>query len=196
MNAPILAAINLVCVLLCAGFLAYACTKAHWTRSFGLVAVALMLWNVAWLIPQAVSAFGFDSSRPLLRIWFANWLVSAFAAVLLLRMMARLPRELEDAARMDGLGAGGTFWHAIFPYAKSILVVIAIFTVMGTWTEFLRPLLGGDGGDQLVDVRGVNPQSPVGLGTLAAASFLLSVPVIGVGYFVGRPTTRTAELRA
>jgi ABC-type glycerol-3-phosphate transport system permease component len=46
-------------------------------------------------------------------------------------MMARLPRELEDAAAMDGLGAMGTFWHAIFPYAKSILVVIAIFTVMG-----------------------------------------------------------------
>jgi hypothetical protein len=80
MNAPILAAINLVCVLLCAGFLAYACTKAHWTRGFGLVAVAIVLWNVAWLVPQAVSAFAFESSLSLLRLWFANWLVSAFAA--------------------------------------------------------------------------------------------------------------------
>jgi multiple sugar transport system permease protein len=195
MNAPILAAINLVCVLLCAGLLAYACTKAHWTRSFGLVAVAVVLWNVAWLIPQAVSAFGFDSPRPLVRLWFANWLVSAFAAVLLSRMMARLPREFADVARMDGLGAMGTFSHMIFPYAKSILVVVAIFTAMGTWMEFLRPLLAGSVSDQVLSVGAeLNVQSPVGLATAGAASVLLALPVIALAYFIGRPSLAAAQL--
>jgi multiple sugar transport system permease protein len=159
MNAVILASINLLVVLLCACLLAQACARLHWRQSFGFVAVALLLWGAAWLIPQAISAFYFNDARPLFRLWFANWLVAAFAAVLLARMMARLPRAFEDAARMDGLGAFGTFRHVVFPYAKSIVVVIAVFTFMGTWMEFLRPVLGETGSDGSLLGREVDPRT-------------------------------------
>ena len=183
MNAVILASINLLVVLLCACFLAHACARMHWRQSFGLVAIALLLWGAAWLIPQAISAFYFNDARPLVRLWFANWLVAAFAAVLLVRMMARLPRAFEDAARMDGLGAFGTFRHVVFPYAKSIVVVIAVFTVMGTWMEFLRPVLGDAVGERLLLGREVDPRTGGGIGMLAALSVVSSLPVIAIAFF-------------
>ena len=189
MNAVILASINLLVVLLCASFLAHACARMHWRESFGLVAVALLLWGVAWLIPQAISAFYFNDARPLFRLWFANWLVAAFGAVLLARMMARLPRAFEDAARMDGLGAFGTFRHVVFPYAKSIIVVIAVFTVMGTWMEFLRPVLGETGTDGLLLGREVDPRTGGGMGMLAAFSVISALPVIGIAFFARGSTS-------
>jgi len=197
MNGPILAAINLAVVLLCACFLAYACTRMHWRRSFGLVAVALLFWGAAWLLPQAISAFYFHDERPLFRLWFANWLVAAFSAVLLARMMARLPRAFEDAARLDGLGAWGTFRHVIFPYAKSILVVIAVLTVMGTWMEFLRPLLAEGVNDGLLLGRELDPRTGGGMGMLAALSVISSLPVIALAFFArGASREHTTELRA
>jgi multiple sugar transport system permease protein len=183
MNAVILASINLLVVLLCACLLAQACARLHWRQSFGFVAVALLLWGAAWLIPQAISAFYFNDARPLFRLWFANWLVAAFAAVLLARMMARLPRAFEDAARMDGLGAFGTFWHVVFPYAKSIVVVIAVFTVMGTWMEFLRPVLGEAGSDGSLLGREIDPRTGAGMGILAGFSIISSLPVIAIAFF-------------
>ena len=189
MNAAILASINLLVVLLCACFLAHACARMHWRQSFGLVAVALLLWGAAWLIPQAISAFYFHDARPLFRLWFANWLVGGFAAVLLARMMGRLPRAFEDAARLDGLGAFGTFRHVVFPYAKSIIVVIAVFTVMGTWMEFLRPVLGDGTTESTLLGRDVDPRSASGIGMLAAWSVLTVLPVIAIAFFA-RGSTR------
>jgi multiple sugar transport system permease protein len=183
MNAVILASINLLVVLLCACLLAHACARMHWRQSFGLVALALLFWGAAWLIPQAISGFYFKDARPLFRLWFANWLVAAFAAVLLARMMARLPRAFEDAARMDGLGAFGTFRHVVFPYAKSIIVVIAVFTVMGTWMEFLRPVLDENVSEGLPLGREVDPRSSGGMGMLAAFSLISSLPVIAIAFF-------------
>jgi multiple sugar transport system permease protein len=197
MNAVILASINLLVVLLCACLLAHACARMHWRQSFGLVAVALLLWGAAWLVPQAISAFYFNDARLLFRLWFANWLVSAFGAVLLARMMARLPRAFEDTARMDGLGAFGTFRHVVFPYAKSIIVVTAVFTVMGTWMEFLRPVLVNGGNEAAPLGLDVNPRTGSGMGMLAAWSVLTALPVMVIAFLArGSARSEPAALRA
>jgi multiple sugar transport system permease protein len=197
MNAVILASINLLVVLLCACLLAHACARMHWRQSFGLVAVALLLWGAAWLVPQAISAFYFNDARLLFRLWFANWLVSAFGAVLLARMMARLPRAFEDAARMDGLGAFGTFRHVVFPYAKSIIVVIAVLTVMGTWMEFLRPVLGESVREGLMLGREVDPRTGGGMAMLAVFSVISTLPMIALAFFArGSSHAQAPELRA
>src|SRR5688572_12759029 len=114
MNSATLAAINLVGVVVCAGFSAHACARLHWRRNgFALVAFALLLWSLVWLVPHAFSAFVGHESRVLDRLWFGNWLTSAAGAVLLARTAIGIPRQLHDRARLDGLGALAIFRHIV-----------------------------------------------------------------------------------
>ena len=52
-----------------------------------------------------------------------------------------LPRELDEAARIDGCSTFGIFWRIALPLAKPALAVVAIFQFNATWTDFLGPLI-------------------------------------------------------
>jgi multiple sugar transport system permease protein len=68
---------------------------------------------------------------------------SAISIFLLRQFMQSLPLDLDDAARIDGAGEGGIFWHVTLPLSKPALAVVALFTFQGAWNEFLWPLLVG-----------------------------------------------------
>jgi multiple sugar transport system permease protein len=52
-----------------------------------------------------------------------------------------LPRELEDAARIDGCGNLRIYWHVTVPLSKVALATLATFVFMGSWKEFMWPLI-------------------------------------------------------
>lgn len=52
-----------------------------------------------------------------------------------------IPDELIEAARMDGASMWGTFWHVAVPAARPAMAVLALFSFMAAWTDFLWPLL-------------------------------------------------------
>lgn len=52
-----------------------------------------------------------------------------------------LPRELEEAARIDGANIWQTYWHVVLPLARPALVTLTILSFQGTWNEFLLPLI-------------------------------------------------------
>ena len=197
MNEATLAAINLVGVLLCAAWLAHASARVAWRRGgFAGVAFAIIVWGLIWLVPQAVSAFAFNSARTLDGIWFANWLVSAFATVLLARSVATIARQLDDSARLDGLGAFGAFRHVVLPFVKPVLWVVVVFTVMAMSIELLAPFLAGDGDRNLFRVLTADPRDPAGIGKLAVASLVMSLVVIAIAFFASRSSpSLTAEQR-
>ncbi len=68
---------------------------------------------------------------------------SALSIFLLRQFMQSLPMDLDDAARIDGAGEYGIFWHITLPLSKPALAVVALFTFQGAWNEFLWPLLVG-----------------------------------------------------
>jgi multiple sugar transport system permease protein/raffinose/stachyose/melibiose transport system permease protein len=49
----------------------------------------------------------------------------------------RIPKDLEDAARIDGCGRFGIYWHVAMPLAKPALAVVALFTALNVWNEFM-----------------------------------------------------------
>ena len=49
----------------------------------------------------------------------------------------RIPKDLEDAARIDGCGRLGIYWHVALPLAKPALAVVALFTALAVWNEFI-----------------------------------------------------------
>jgi multiple sugar transport system permease protein len=66
---------------------------------------------------------------------------TAFGIFLMRQYIQTLPSELEDAARMDGCGEFGVFWHVILPLAKPAMAALAIFTFVRQWNDFLWPLI-------------------------------------------------------
>jgi multiple sugar transport system permease protein len=60
---------------------------------------------------------------------------------LMRQVFINFPKELEEAAELDGLGKFGTFFRVVLPLAKPALAAQTIFIFMGTWNNFLMPLI-------------------------------------------------------
>lgn len=106
---------------------------------------------------------------------------SAFGVFLLRQFFMTIPKELEEAARLDGCGPWGVFRHVILPLSKPALATLGIFTFIGTWNAFEGPLIFTDS----LSMRTL----PIGItifqghyimeyGPLMAAAALAAAPVL------------------
>jgi multiple sugar transport system permease protein len=116
--------------------------------------------------------------------YWAVWLpagASAFNVVLVARFFDNLPREIFEAARIDGAGPFRLFWSVVLPMSKPILGVVSVFAVLASWKDFLWPLLVLTNPDrQPLSVRLPQIQAQTSLGVFLAALFIASlVPIIG-----------------
>jgi putative chitobiose transport system permease protein len=68
-------------------------------------------------------------------------LASAFGIFLLRQAFMGVPKEIEEAARMDGSSELGLWWHVMLPAIRPALVTLAIFVFIGSWSDFLWPLI-------------------------------------------------------
>jgi multiple sugar transport system permease protein len=68
-------------------------------------------------------------------------LFSAYGTFMLRQFFLTVPKDLEDAARIDGCGAWGVYWNVIVPLSKPALAVLAILTFMGVWSDFMWPMV-------------------------------------------------------
>jgi len=116
--------------------------------------------------------------------YWAIWLpagASAFNVVIVKRFFDNLPREIFEAARIDGAGPFMLFWKIVLPMSKPILGVVSIFAVLASWKDFLWPLLVlTDPNKQPLSVRLPSIQGQTELGVFLAAMFIAClVPVAG-----------------
>jgi putative chitobiose transport system permease protein len=68
-------------------------------------------------------------------------LASAFGIFLLRQAFQGVPKELEEASRIDGCSELGIWWHVMIPAVRPALVTLAIFVFIGSWSDFLWPLI-------------------------------------------------------
>ncbi|MBN2447807.1 MAG: ABC transporter permease subunit [Phycisphaerae bacterium] len=80
-----------------------------------------------------------DSFLPLIVPSFLS--ASAFFVFLYRQFMMTIPTDLEDSARIDGCGPLATWWLIMMPLSKPIIVTVAVFSFIGSWNDFLGPLL-------------------------------------------------------
>jgi multiple sugar transport system permease protein len=116
--------------------------------------------------------------------YWAVWLpagASAFNVVLVTRFFDNLPREIFEAARIDGAGPFMLFWKIVLPLSRPILGVVSVFAVLASWKDFLWPLLVlTDPNKQPLSVRLPSIQSQTSLGVFLAAMFIAClVPIAG-----------------
>jgi multiple sugar transport system permease protein len=109
---------------------------------FVLVISTMMLPNAVTLIPRFLlfRYLGWlDSFLPLIvPYWFGG---TAFSIFLLRQFFMNIPRELDEAARMDGASSLQIYWRVVLPLAGPALATVTIFQVWGHWNEFLDPLI-------------------------------------------------------
>jgi multiple sugar transport system permease protein len=115
-------------------------------------------------------------------LWVPAWFASAFNVFLLRQFFVSIPSELSEAARIDGCSELGIFFRIIVPLSRPALTVVALFAFMGSWNDFLGPLIFLQRPEQFTLALGLqNFQSQHG-GTpwhlLMAASTLVILPVL------------------
>ncbi len=109
---------------------------------FLLVLSTMMLPPQVTMIPQFVlfAKIGWiDSLKPLIVPAFFGG--GAFFIFLLRQFFLTVPKELEEAARLDGCSTFGVFWHIMLPLSKPALTTVALFSFIGHWNDFLGPLI-------------------------------------------------------
>jgi multiple sugar transport system permease protein len=109
---------------------------------FALLVGSLMIPNAVLLVPQYVltQQLGWLSTYQGLIVPEAAMLF-AFGVFLLRQFFLGMPRELEDAARIDGAGPWQVFWRIIVPLSQPVLAALAIFAFRSAWNDFLWPLI-------------------------------------------------------
>ena len=109
---------------------------------FVLVLTTLMIPYHVILIPQYLifrDLGWLNTLKPLIvPAWFGG---GAFFIFLLRQFFMTIPREYDDAARIDGCGFIRVWWHIILPMSLPALGAVSIFTLMGEWNDFLAPLI-------------------------------------------------------
>jgi multiple sugar transport system permease protein len=108
---------------------------------FGLVLATMMLPGAVTMIPVYLiwNQLGFiDTQVPL---WAQNLFGSAFYIFLLRQFFLGIPRELFEAARVDGCGYLGLFRRIALPLCRPALVIVFIFEFQASWSDLMKPLI-------------------------------------------------------
>ncbi len=139
-----------LCVLVVAGtvlsnaVVAYAFARLRWPGRDLLFAATLATMMVPFpvlMVPlfALFRELGWVGTfRPL---WVPAWFASAFNIFLLRQFFRTIPFELSEAAKLDGCSELGIFRQIVLPLSKPALAVVALFSFMGTWNDFLGPLI-------------------------------------------------------
>ena len=107
---------------------------------FALIVATLLIPFQIVMIPLYLLSVQLGLRNTYLGIVLPN-LASAFGIFLLRQAFQNVPKELEEAARMDGCSELGIWWHIMLPSIRPALVTLSIFVFIGSWSDFLWPLL-------------------------------------------------------
>jgi multiple sugar transport system permease protein len=107
---------------------------------FYAIVATLMIPAAVTFVPSfiIVSTLGWVSD---FRGLIIPGLFSGFTTFLFRQYFLGFPKELEEAARVDGLGYWRTFWRIVFPNSGAFFAAIAVITFIGSWNSFLWPLI-------------------------------------------------------
>lgn len=190
LNSFLIASSHTILYLVVASMAAYAFSVLKWKhkeRLFWLVLSTTMIPAVINLVPLITMMI--DTG------WFGTWyaliipgLGGVFGMFLLRQFFLGIPSELIDSAKIDGLGTFGIFSRIVMPLSKSAFLVTGLFAFLGSWNDYLWPLI-------VMTPADVSMQTlPVGLSKIAstynydygltmAAAILSIIPVIIVYAF-------------
>ncbi len=135
--------LNLVSVLLTAVLAAYAFSwfKFKWRETLFTGIISLMIVPIpVYVVPLYIIVQKLNWIDTYYAL-FVPWSVNIFAIFLLRQHFRSIPRDLYDAAVIDGCGRLRFLWQIILPLTKPALITVSIFTIITSWNSFMWPLM-------------------------------------------------------
>ena len=136
---------NIVGTALSCSLVAFAFARLKWPGRdfcFLLVLATLMIPPQITMIPSFVIYKYLGWYNTLAPLWVPNCLaVNAFAIFLLRQAMKGIPKDLEEAAQIDGCGWFRIYWSVALPLMRPTIAAVSIFTFMFVWNDFMSPLI-------------------------------------------------------
>jgi len=160
---------------------------------FGLVLATMMLPGAVTMIPVYLIWNELGLVNTLVPLWAGNLFGSVFYVFLLRQFYLGLPRDLFDAARIDGANYLQMWWRVALPLTRTALIVVFVFEFKALWTDLLKPLIYlydtalftmPRGIKTLIDRFGQGGEMQWEL--VLAATTVLTVPLIALFFFAQR----------
>ncbi|MFQ5823586.1 MAG: carbohydrate ABC transporter permease [bacterium] len=143
LNTTIITAFSVLGQLIFCSMAAYAFARLRFRwrdKIFALYLSTMMIPAIVTLIPAflIINAFGWMNTFYAL---ITPYLSSVWGIFLLRQFFLTIPKDLEDAARIDGANEFTIYWRIVMPLSKPALATLAIFAFMASWKDFLWPLI-------------------------------------------------------
>lgn len=185
-NSLIIAVGSVIGTVLSSALAAYAFARVQF-KGLGILFAAmigtLLLPFHVVIIPQYIIFQRLDLIDTFIPLLLPKFLATeAFFVFLLVQFIRQMPRDMDEAARIDGAGHMRIFWSIILPLIKPALITCSIFAFIWAWNDFLGPLLYLTSPENYplpIALRLYNDQTSVSdYGATVAASFIALVPVL------------------
>lgn len=188
-NTIVICVLSVIGTVLSCSLVAYALAKIKW-KGRDVVFYSLILTMI--LPPQVTMIPSFAIFKWLhwigtnLPLIVPSFFGGAFFIFLLRQFFLTIPNELSDAARIDGCSEFGIYWRMILPLSKPALATVGLLTFIGSWNDFLGPLLYLN--DErtytlAIGLQRFQTQHGAEWGMLMAASTIMVIPIIIIFFF-------------
>jgi len=189
-NTMIIVISNIIGVLLSCSLVGFAFARLRFRGSkilfYILIVTMLIPWQ-AFMVPQFLLFVKIGWYGTYLPLIVPSFTGIAFFIFLIRQYMRTIPKDLDDAARVDGLNTWQIFWRIILPLSTPVLTVCAVFTFLASWNNLLGPLIYLDDDSKFTVALGL-----ANLVTLAdtpwnltmAANLITIIPTVIVYFFV------------
>jgi multiple sugar transport system permease protein len=193
-NSLVISVLSVVGNVMSCSLAAYAFTRLKFFGRdfwFAIMLGTLMMPYHVTLIPQYVLFLNIDWVNSILPLVVPKFLaVDAYFIFLMVQFFRGIPRELDEAAKMDGCGPWRIYFRIMLPLTSPVLATAAIFTFIWTWDEFFAPLVYlNDMGSYTVQLglrAFVDSSGKSDFGALFAMSVVTLVPVFVLFLFFQR----------
>lgn len=167
---------------------------------FLIYLATLMIPTAVTLVPSFILMKWFHWLDTIWAMTIPGMLGSAFGTFLLRQFMLSIPRDLDEAATIDGAGLLRIYWQIILPLTGSALTVLAVLTLMTVWNDFMWPLVMINSTDVMTLTLGLavfatgGTQEFLNVPLLMAAATMTVAPLILVFFFAQRYFVRGIAL--
>ncbi len=143
-NSLVVAILSVSGMVISSAIVAYGFARVRWRGRgavFALVLATMMIPFPVLMGPMYVLFKEFGWIGTLRPLWVPAWFAGAFNVFLLRQFYLTIPRELDEAAYIDGCSHWGVFTRIILPLSRPALAVVALFHFIAVWNDFLGPLI-------------------------------------------------------
>lgn len=186
-NSVFVTAVVLAGTVTSIALVAFSFARLEWPGKrivFALMLSTLMLPAQATLVPQYVLYFNLGWIRTFNPITIPGFFAGGAALVFLLRQfMMGIPKELDEAAMIDGANPLQIWWHVIMPLSRPAIATVTVFLFVGQWNNLINPLLYLQKAELYtmpiyVAQKHNLQESPIPWNDIMAASVLFVIPVL------------------